>query len=188
MRKIFIYTCAVLILGASAGLGGYILASHRKAAKVASLQSQISSLKTASNVTRSTPQTQKTASSLAEIKSFKVRFPYSNKPAGLGYTDTQTDTVAFDSESLSDYANSLDPKNSCGLQAAPGPLGFLTRTTNLPLTDAGTGIDGLVKQVGNYYYIYTHPKPCSTNSQVIKEQDAQVTDLINDLKTLEAGT
>ncbi|HVX58485.1 MAG TPA: hypothetical protein VG964_01985 [Candidatus Saccharimonadales bacterium] len=177
-----VYT--LIVAGVFAGCG-YVLASHKDKAEINHLRSQIADLQKTTSKTATQSSIPSKQTSYAEIVTFKVKFPYANKPAGLGYTDTATDTVAFDSETLSDYANKLDPKNTCGLEAAPGPLGFLKRTTNLPLTDANSDRDGLVKQVGSYYYLYLHPKNCSTNQSVINEQKTEVSDLIADLRNLQ---
>lgn len=184
MRRRFGYWLIIITVGVAAGAAGYLFALKHDNQKIKDLQSTIAGMQ--STQPKKQPTANSKSSSFAEITPFSVKFPYADKPSGLGYTDTDADTVAFDSETLSDFANKLDPKNSCGLEATPGPLGFLSRTRNLPLTDASPENNGLVKQIGSYYYVYTHPKDCSTNSNVLKEQTSEANALIDDLKTLQA--
>lgn len=176
-------TIIIVALMTASACGGYSIAASRNTKKINSLKSQLQKLAQAP-ATASTDNSD--ILSYAAMAPLGVKFPYSNKPAGLGYTSTDSNTVAFDSSTLSDYANQLDPKNSCGLNDTPGPLGFLSRTTNLPLNNADANTDGLVKQIGNYYYTYKHPKDCSTNSDVVREQKAEVQTILNELKSLQS--
>lgn len=169
--KVLLAIVVVLALVAS-GYAGYSLSSHRTTGKIAALDKQVKDLKDASAANSNL--------TFAPLSPFGIQFPFDNDPSGLGFTSIDKDTVAFDSQTLKDLAQRLDPSNTC---SGEGTLGTLVRQTNIPINQAGPTLDGQVGHLNGYYYVFFHAtKNCSTNSQVIGEQTKEQSSLIAALK------
>ena len=182
-RRLFTVAAVLIVVGLLI-YSGYWLANRKATKTEASLRTQISSLKNENSALGGQSSTPAASSSnyFVVLQPYGVKFPYSPSSGELVYS-TDGSNISFDSGALQSIAQADDPSSKC--DPGTGSLGVLSRSLSAAPTNASDTSDGNVAHLGNYYYIYTSPQTdCSSNGDVIQEQNTEINTLIQDLKSL----